>query len=73
MEASAKLEAFCADINRLSSSDYFDEIRQFFAGIKVYPFPGLVQIGQTPEFLALNPDQVLVIWIHPVDGAFFRK
>jgi len=39
--------------------NYFDEIRQFSAGIEVYPFAGFVQIGQAPVFLALNPDQFL--------------
>jgi hypothetical protein len=55
------------------SSDFFDETRQFLAGIEVYPIAGRVQIGQTIEFLALNPDQVLVILIQPAAGAVFRK
>jgi hypothetical protein len=59
-------------INRLLS-DYFDEICQFLPGIEVYPFAGLVQISQAPVFLALNPDQVLVIWIQPAAGAFWGK
>jgi len=55
------------------SSDYFDETRQFFPGIEVDPFAGLIQISQALVFLALNPDQVLVIWIQPDDGAVLRK
>ena len=54
------------------SSDYFDEIRQFLPGIEVYPFAGLVQIGQAPVFFALNPDQDFVIWIQPADFIIFR-
>jgi hypothetical protein len=67
-----RLKAFYAVLNGLSS-DYFDETRQFLPGIEVYPFAGLVQISQALVFLALNPDQILVIWIQPADGAFFRK
>jgi hypothetical protein len=55
------------------SSDYFDETGQFLPGIEVCPFVSLVQISQAPEFLALNPNQVLVIWIPPADGAVFSK
>jgi hypothetical protein len=53
------------------SSDYFDEIRQFFAGIEIYPFACRVQIGQAPIFFALNPDQVLLIWIQSAGLAIF--
>jgi len=42
------------------SSNHFDEIRQFLPGIEIYPFAGLVQIGQALIFFALNPHQVLV-------------
>jgi hypothetical protein len=55
------------------SSDYFDETHQFFPGIEVDPFAGFIQISQALVFLALNPDQVLVIWIQPDDGAVLRK
>jgi hypothetical protein len=55
------------------SSDFFDETRQFLSGIEVNPLAGLVQISQAPEFLALNPDQILEVWIRPAAWAFFRE
>jgi hypothetical protein len=42
------------------SSDHFDKIRQFLAGIEIYPFAGRIRIGQALIFFALNPDQALV-------------
>jgi hypothetical protein len=54
------------------SSDYFDEILQFPAGIEVYPFAGRVQIGQAPVFFALNPYQVLENWNLPAGLVIFR-
>jgi hypothetical protein len=55
------------------SSDYFDKIRQFLAGIEVYPFAGRVQISQTPVFLALNPYQFHRSLNLPADLAVFRE
>jgi hypothetical protein len=55
------------------SADYFDETRQFLAGIEVYPFAGRVQISQAPIFFALNPDQFLDNWNRLADWAAFRK
>jgi hypothetical protein len=54
-----------------TSPDYFNGTRQFLSGIEIYPFAGLVQVSQAPVFLALNPDQILVIWIQPADWAVF--
>jgi hypothetical protein len=42
------------------SSNHFDKIRQFLPGIEIYPFAGLVQIGQAHIFFALDPGQILV-------------
>jgi hypothetical protein len=70
IEASAKLEALRGFT---PSSDYFDEIRQFLAGIEVYPFIGRVQIGQTPVSFALNPYQNHVRLNLTSDLAVFRE
>src|SRR5208283_4219802 len=47
------------------SSDHFDEIRQFLAGVEIYPFAGRVQIGQATVVFALDPYQIRVIWKLP--------
>jgi hypothetical protein len=54
------------------SSDHFDKIRYFLAGIEIYPLAGRVQIGQALIFFALNPDQVLVSRNLPADLVIFR-
>jgi len=41
-----------------ASSDDFDKIRQFLAGIETYPIAGCVRIGHAPVSPALNPHQV---------------
>jgi hypothetical protein len=42
------------------SSDHFDKIFQFLAGIEIYPFAGLVGKSQAPVPFALDPNQVIV-------------
>ena len=42
------------------SSDHFDKIFQFLAGIEIYPFAGLVNKSQAAVTFALDPHQVIV-------------
>ena len=42
------------------SSDHFDKICQFLAGIEIYPFAGRIGKSQAPVTFALDPHQVIV-------------
>ena len=54
------------------SANHFDKIRQFLAGIEIYPFAGRVQIGQAPVFFALDPYRIHTILNTPVSLGIFH-
>jgi hypothetical protein len=56
---SVKKEVQQRRINLLSS-DHFDKICQFLAGIEVYPFAVRIGKSQAPVTFALDPRQIIV-------------
>ena len=55
------------------STDHLDKIRQFLAGIEIYPVAGCVNIGQAPVFFALNPYQDKASLNKPAGWVVFRE
>jgi len=54
------------------SSNHFEEIRQFLAGIEIDPIAGRVKIGQATVSFALDPYQVRVNWKLPAGLDAFK-